>query len=66
MFDFLTPYYDMYKTSVSGKHKGKPTKLHRKECPVCKRKLVTLYYCSQQNRYICYNCTKELQQVEGI
>lgn len=61
MFEFETPYMDMYRTKVFVK-RNKPTVLHGKTCPLCGRKLVNLYYMSQTDDYICNKCINNLYE----
>ena len=64
MFDFETPYLDMYRTQHF-KFKSKPTVLHQKNCPVCDRKLVNVYYSNQLEKYICKKCMDKLLEEKG-
>lgn len=64
MFDFETPYLDMYRTQHF-KFKSKPTVLHHKTCPICDRKLVNVYYSNQIEKYICKNCMDKLLEEKG-
>lgn len=64
MFDFETPYLDMYRTQRF-KFKSKPTVLHQRACPICDRKLVNVYYSNQLEKYICKKCMDNLLQVKG-
>ena len=64
MFDFETPYLDMYRTQHF-KFKSKPAVLHRKTCPICDRKLVNVYYSNQLGKYICKNCMDKLLGEKG-
>lgn len=64
MFDFLTPYLDMYRTERV-RLKPMPIVLHQKTCPDCGRKLVNLYYSGQLDRYICKKCVDKLMNEEG-
>ena len=64
MFDFETPYLDMYRTQRV-KFKAMPTVLHQKTCPICDRKLVNIYYSSQLERYICKKCMDRLLGEKG-
>ena len=64
MFDFQTPYLDMYRTQVV-KFKNRPTILHRETCPLCERKLVNLYYSSQLEQYICKRCRDQLLEANN-
>jgi hypothetical protein len=60
MFDILSPYFDEYLTLLKMKTRiGTPPKQHRKECPKCHRKLVTLYYQGEKIGYLCNECQKE-------
>ncbi|MBQ3543435.1 MAG: hypothetical protein IJA34_00360 [Lachnospiraceae bacterium] len=59
MFDFPTPYTDMFNQDMKRmvkKLKNKPVVLHQKTCPYCDRKLVNLYYSSTLEKYICKKC----------
>lgn len=59
MFDFPTPYTDMFHQDMKRmikKLKDKPTVLHRQTCPCCDRKLVNLYYSATLEKYICKEC----------
>ena len=59
MFDFPTPYMDMFIADTKRKLSkigSKPTVLHRETCPCCGKKLVNLYYSATQEKYICKEC----------
>lgn len=63
MFDFPTPYTDMFIAETKRKLlklKSKPTVLHRMACPRCDKKLVNLYFSASQDRYICKECLDKL------
>lgn len=64
MFDFETPYLDMYRAQRF-KFKSKPTVLHQRTCPICDRKLVNIYYSNQLERYVCKNCMDKLLGEKG-
>lgn len=55
MFDMETPYSDMYRTKRF-RSKSRPTKLCRRTCPACDRKLVNLYYSANAEIYLCKAC----------
>lgn len=55
MFDFETPYLDMYRTQ-SFKFKPQPMVLHRTTCPNCGRQLVNIYKVDSSEQYICKSC----------
>lgn len=55
MFNFETPYTDLYRTKFF-KRSGKPLTLHRRTCPTCDSKLVNLYYSAQAEKYMCKAC----------
>lgn len=63
MFDFETPYLDMYRTQLF-KFKPKPTVLHRRTCPVCNRQLVNIYYSCKSDKYICKRCMETEKERE--
>lgn len=59
MFDFQTPYLDMFLADNRKKFRNlakRPTVLHRQTCPTCSRKLVNLYFSALQDKYICKEC----------
>lgn len=59
MFDFPTPYTDMFVADIKrelSKLKSKPIILHRQTCPCCGKKLVNLYYSATQDKYFCKDC----------
>ena len=64
MFNFETPYLDMYMKEPF-RLKSKPTVLHQKTCPVCDRKLVNIYYSNQLEKYICKKCMDKLLREKG-
>ena len=64
MFDFETPYLDMYRTQRFN-FKSKPIVLHRRTCPICDKKLVNVYYSNQLEKYICKNCMDKLLGAKG-
>ena len=64
MFDFETPYLDMYKMS-NFKFRPKPTVLHTSTCFDCNRQLVNLYYSAQLDRYICKKCMDKFMNEKG-
>lgn len=66
MFDFETPYYDMYKTNRIRIGANRPTVLHRKTCPVCDQKLVNVYYSEHMKKYICKACINKLKEPKFI
>lgn len=55
MFDFPTPYLDMY-LNEPRKRFSRPIKVHRATCPHCDGKLLTLYWSEQLGKYICREC----------
>lgn len=55
MFEFLTPYYDMYLNEPRRRF-SHPIKVHRATCPHCGGKLLTLYWSEQLGKYICRKC----------
>lgn len=57
MFDFTTPYTDMFTADIKRMlSKSKPAVLHRRTCPLCKRKLVNLYASYLLDAYACKKC----------
>lgn len=64
MFDFETPYFDIYKTNRF-KFKPKPIVIHHSTCPYCYRTLVNLYYSAQLDEYICKKCMDKLMDEKG-
>lgn len=64
MFNFETPYLDMYRTQHF-KFKPKPTVLHHKTCTDCGRTLVNIYYSAQLDRYICKKCMDKFLTEKG-
>lgn len=62
MFDFETPYLDMYRTGPMIRRYSKPLVLHQKTCPICDRKRVNLYYSVQMDKYMCKHCIDQLMK----
>lgn len=61
MFNFETPYLDMFKT-MHLKRYPKPVKLNHQTCPICNKQDVNVYWVSQLEKYICKNC---IERSEG-
>lgn len=66
MFDFETPYLDMYRANRICIGATKPTILHRKTCPVCDQKLVNVYYSEYMQKYLCKACINKLKEPKII
>ena len=61
MFEFETPYLDMYRT-MRIKRSPRPKALHHKTCPDCGRKRVNLYYSAESEKWTCKECLDKEKQ----
>ena len=58
MFDFPTPYLDMYRT-MRFRRKPRPHIMHRATCPHCGSTLVNVYYLAARDDWMCRKCIDE-------